>query len=308
VPYAGFSSSQTVAQALRPFPQFANIPVQGDPIGKTWYNALQVKMTKRLSRGLNVTSTFSWQKSEDVGVDGNTSSTVPNGGGAATNYVNNVALAPYSSKSISALDQPFLFTVFGSYQIPNIHQLGKYGSYVLRDWTIGTLLSYASGLPIPVPAATTSLSSQLFQGNLMNRVSGQPLYLVSSLNCHCFDPATTPVLNPAAWANPAPGQFSASTPFYPDFRYQRHPNENINLGRNWKIRERATISLRVEFANFLNRTYINNPTVTNPTIPVTRNPANGTLTGGFGYINNAFVATSAFAAPRSGNIVLRVSF
>jgi uncharacterized protein len=94
-----------VAQALRPFPQFANIPVQGDPIGKTWYNALQVKMTKRISHGLSVTSTFSWQKSEDVGVDGNTGSTVPNGGGAATNYVNNVVLAPYSSKAVSALDQ-----------------------------------------------------------------------------------------------------------------------------------------------------------------------------------------------------------
>jgi hypothetical protein len=307
VPYAGFSASQTVAQALRPFPQFANIPVQGNPMGKTWYDALQVKMTRCLSHGLSVTSTFAWQKSQDVGIDGNTGSTVPNGGFTPTNYVNNVAVAPYASKSISGLDQPLMFTVFGSYQVPNIQQLRKYGSYIMKDWTVGTLLAYSSGLPIPVPAATTSLSAQMFQGALMNRVPGQPLYLVSSLNCHCYDPSTTPVLNPAAWTNPAPGTFSTSSPFYSDFRYQRHPNENINLGRTWKVKERATVSLRMEFSNFLNRAYYNNALATNPTIPVTRNPV-GNLTGGFGYISTAFAATSAFAAPRSGTIVMRISF
>ena len=62
-PYAGFSANQTVAQALRPFPQFANIPVSGDPLGKTWYDSLQAKLTKRLSHGVTVTSTFTWQKS-----------------------------------------------------------------------------------------------------------------------------------------------------------------------------------------------------------------------------------------------------
>jgi hypothetical protein len=33
-PYTGFSGSQTVAQAFRPFPQFGNMPVSGDPRGK----------------------------------------------------------------------------------------------------------------------------------------------------------------------------------------------------------------------------------------------------------------------------------
>src|SRR5579872_395738 len=37
LPYSGFPTNQTVAQALRPFPQFGTIPVVGPPLGKTWY-------------------------------------------------------------------------------------------------------------------------------------------------------------------------------------------------------------------------------------------------------------------------------
>jgi hypothetical protein len=35
-PYAGFPMSATLAQSLRPFPQFGNIGVQGAPLGNTW--------------------------------------------------------------------------------------------------------------------------------------------------------------------------------------------------------------------------------------------------------------------------------
>ena len=248
-------------------------------------------------------STFSWQKSLDVGVDSNPNITV---GGPTNLSVNNVVQAPQESKSISEFDQPFLFVVAGSYTLPKVEQL-KWASYIFKDWQIGTLLSYSSGLPIPVAAATSSIANQVFQGALDNRVAGVPLFLVPSLNCHCFDASTTPVLNPAAWSAPGPGQFGTASPYYSDFRYARHPNENINLGRTWRFKERMSLNLRVEFSNFLNRTFLNNPTATNPTTPVTKNQA-GLLTGGFGYISTAFSSTNQLAQPRNGVIVARFSF
>jgi hypothetical protein len=309
-PYAGFSRNQTVAQALRPFPQFANIAVSGDPLGKTWYDSLQAKLTKRLSHGLTVASTFTWQKSLQVGTDNTlvgSGPTVANGGATPTSYVNNTVAAPFASKSISVFDQPFLLTIAGSYTLPKIAALMK-ASYILQDWQIGTLLTYSSGLPIPAPAATTPISNQLFQGSLMNRVPGVPLYLVSDLNCHCYDPSTTPVLNPAAWTNPAPGQFGTAASFYGDYRFQRHPAENINLGRTWRFKERMSLNLRVEFSNIFNRAFYNNPTYTNPTTPVTTNPVSHLLAGGFGYISTVFAQTNQLAQPRNGTIVVRFSF
>jgi hypothetical protein len=310
-PYQGFSTSQTVAQSLRPFPQFGNIPVTGNPQGKTWYDSLQTKFTQRATRGLTTSLTFSWQKSQIVGLtggggsEGNGNTTVSSGG-ANTTYVNNVVAGALNNKSISGLDQTLLLTVAVSYTTPGVTQ-NRWISSTLRGWQISSVLGYSSGLPIPVPAATTSIASQLFQPSLMNRVPGVPLYLVDSLNCHCFDPAKTPVLNPAAFVNPAQGQFAVSSPYYSDFRYARHPQENINFGRTWRVRERYTMQVRVDFSNMFNRTFLANPTATNPTVAPTRNGA-GLLTGGYGYINLAYQPTNQLAQPRNGTLVLRLTF
>jgi hypothetical protein len=67
------------------------------------------------------------------------------------------------------------------------------------------------------------------------------------------------------------------------------------------------MQLRVDFSNMFNRTYLANPTATNPTIAPTRN-GNGLLTGGYGYINLAYQPTNQLGQPRNGTLVLRVTF
>ena len=159
-----------------------------------------------------------------------------------------------------------------------------------------------------MPSATTSTGNALFQGVTRNERACLVCLSIPlpSLNCACYDPTRTTVLNSAAWVNPVPGQFGGA-PFYTDYRYQRHPGENINLGRTWRIKERMSLNLRVEFSNFLNRTYYNNPSATNPTTKATFNPP-GALTGGFGYISTVFSSTTQLAQPRNGTIVARFSF
>ena len=61
VPYAGFTGS--VAQALRPYPQYLNILNNSNPNGNSTYHALQVKLTKRLSHGLTIQGAYTWSKS-----------------------------------------------------------------------------------------------------------------------------------------------------------------------------------------------------------------------------------------------------
>jgi hypothetical protein len=178
-------------------------------------------------------------------------------------------------------------------------------SYLVRDWNIGSILLYASGLPIPTPTTATSLNSQIFQNTLANRVAGQPLY-TADINCHCYDPAKTFILNPLAWTNPANGQFGNSAEFYGNFRYQRHPNESIGLGRTFHFKERMALMVRVDFSNVFNRTYLNNPTATGYTAPQSKK-ADGTNAGGFGYINLATTGTQ-LGQPRNGTIVARLTF
>jgi len=303
-PYPGFALTNTVAQSLRPFPQFGYINDYGAPLGKTWYDALQIKATKRFSYGLAFSSSFSWQKSLQEGADTNPNLTVP-----PANIQSGILGNPSTAKSISSFDQPFLFNFAGTYTLPKL-PVNKVLSWVLRDWEINTYLQYASGLPIPAPAATTSLVNELFQPTVANRVPNVPLY-THDINCHCFDPATTFILNPNAWTNPQPGQFGSGALFYSDYRYARHPIENMGLGRVFRVKERYSIELRADFSNIFNRTYLNNPTSTGFTNPQSTNasgPLKGLNSGGFGYINLALSPTTPYAQPRNGTIVLRVRF
>ena len=142
----------------------------------------------------------------------------------------------------------------------------------------------------------------VFQSTFDDRVPGVPLF-TQDLNCHCFDPNKTFVLNKAAWVNPPAGQFGTGAAYYSDYRTQRRPSENMALGRMFRIREGMTFQIRAEFSNIFNRTEMNNPTVTNPLATQTTT-ATGQTTAGYGYINNG----TTFSAPRAGQIVARFQF
>jgi hypothetical protein len=306
LPFAGFPLTATVAQSLRPFPQFTTIPLVNAPLGDTWYNSMQLTANKRFSHGLQFDFAFTWSKTED------------NFGGSPD--VQNRGLA----KTIDYLDQPFATRIGITYTLP------KWGpkalSYVVRDWMLNAFGYYASGIPLAPPVATTAgypanlslatINNLTFQpGQYQLQVPGVPLY-THNLNCRCFDPNTTVVLNPAAWTNPAPGQYGGAA-YYNDFRGERRPVENFGIGRRFALRERMSLTVRAEFNNIFNRTYLNNPTTTGvgispQTPPTCQLPSGGSgacspgehVVSGFGVINN----TTTLAAPRTGQLVAQFVF
>jgi hypothetical protein len=311
LPYPTFPTGQTLAQALRPFPQFTTINSYWSPLGRTWYDSLQVKVTQRFSHGLSFVSTFTKQKSLVNG----TEIGEPNPGTAGNALVNDVFNRPIN-KYLSQYDQPMLFNISLTYSTPKLNG-NQLLSWVVRDWNVGAFLQYSSGFPIQVPYAQNNLGNQILNtyspatagvlttGTFANRVPGQPLFTADP-NCHCYDPNKTFLLNPAAWADPGPGQYGTSAAFYNDFRTQRRPVENLNLGRTWGIREKVKFSLRVEVTNAFNRAFWGNPTSTNAKAPLTR-ATNGNAASGFGFINTITPGIPN-AAPRSGLLVGRITF
>ena len=153
------------------------------------------------------------------------------------------------------------------------------------------------------PTANNRLSTLYFRSTFANRVAGVNPF-IKDLNCHCIDPNKDLVLNPAAWQDPADGQFGTAAAYYNDYRYQRRPSENINFGRVFRIREKMSLTMRMEFSNVFNRTEMANPSVSNALATTTTNTTTGVLTGGFGYINPG----SVFTTPRQGTGVVRFSF
>jgi Carboxypeptidase regulatory-like domain/TonB dependent receptor len=282
-PYAGYSTGATVAQTLRPFPQFSGgIAPMWAPLGDSWYDSLQAKVTKRYSHGLDFTASFTWQKELATG--------------QGINDVFNRA----NQKSITSTSQPLILVTGFNYELPSLSQSRLVRSMV-GGWTLGGLFRYASGIPIAVPASQNNLSSLIFQSTRMNRVDGQPLF-IKDLNCHCIDPNKDFVLNPKAWSDPAAGQWGFSAPYYNDFRQARVPSEQISLGRTFRLKERISFQLRAEFFNAFNRTVMPAASSTNPLQTQTFNPQ-GVPTSGFGRIDSSTVT-----GQRNGQIVARLQF
>jgi hypothetical protein len=302
-PYANFPMTSTVVQALRPFPQFANatssstpaISYLWAPLGRTWYDSLQLKVTKRFSHGLDFTSTFTWQKELTMGAEDSDTQGI-------TATVNDVFNRPMN-KYISGLSRPFVFVTAANYRLPKLG-LNRAMSWAIRDWTLGAVLQYSSGVPIRSPIAQNRLSTLLFRDTFANRVPGEPLF-TKDINCNsCFDPNKDFVLNPKAWVDPPAGQFGTSAGYYNDYRTRRRPSEALSIGRVFRIKERVALSIRADFQNILNRAQMNNPTSTNAKATQTVDSATGQTISGFGYINTGTVAS----APRQGIIVARIQF
>ncbi|HLI82364.1 MAG TPA: TonB-dependent receptor [Bryobacteraceae bacterium] len=301
IPYSGYSSSNTLLNALRPYPQFSTINDINSATGGTWYESLQVKGTKRYSHGLSVNGTFTWSKALTV--------IRPN------LYVN-------SRKSFNSFDQPFLFNANILYTTQKWFQ-NRLVATLTKDWQFGAFLQYGSGFPLAPPAAT---NTNYIGGSEDFRVPGVPLY-TKNLNCHCINPYNDVVLNPAAWQVPLNGTFGPATgTYYGDFRTARYPSENFNFGRNFRFgpEGRFNLQLRAEFVNIFNRVELGAPITTNPTAAVTRNQF-GQLSGGFGVINetvasfqtapsvtsNPLTGASTgqlYQNPRTGTIVARFTF
>jgi hypothetical protein len=125
------------------------------------------------------------------------------------------------------------------------------------------------------------------------------------INCHCYDPRTTLVLNPAAWTSVPNGQWAANqSTVIRSYRGIRYPQENVNFSRTFRMRERINLQIRAEWTNAFNRLRLPQPTAT--TFSSAPTQVNGIYTGGFGTITPT--AGNGVTGQRSGQLIARIQF
>lgn len=317
LPYGNFPSTQTVRQSLLDYPQYNTNGLAGAPLGNTWYDSFQVNVTQRFSHGLSFNLNYNYSKNLDTMT--------------SISDVFNRGL----SKNLSVWDQPTQLRLAGQYMVPRLSKSGlalvsnRFVSYMLSDWGLGVYLEYKSAIVLARPSSngTTPLSQFLGRGpggaqlkkdadgNLMNPwsvdwvdYSGTRRTDPIDVNCKCFDPTKTQVLNPAAWENIPNGQWGANQSSIRNFRGVRTPLENANFSRNFRLREKVNLNIRIEFNNIFNRTQLPSPTVAGnfatPPTKFTTGPNAGLYSGGFGTLN----VLSGTVTPRTGTYVARITF
>jgi hypothetical protein len=294
-PYAGFPATDSLNAALYPFAQYGGITDSNSPTGKSKYDSLQIKATKRFSHGLQAGGTFTWGQGF-VEPD-------------RQNFYNPQS-AVWQLQQIPIEDLNFN----ALYTVPKAAFIPRYLQYAAKDWQVGWFANYQSGQFLAPPSSPTLN----FLPSEETRVAGESLYTSGvNINDHgTFNPYTTQVLNPNAWTPcPENGVCAATSVYYKDFRGPRTPTENANIGRNFRFGPEGKFNLyiRAEFVNIFNRTLMPNPSTASPQSPVVHGGPNGQITGGFGTIDaylptGSIYGTAPYLLGRTGTLVARFSF
>lgn len=260
-PYPQFNGS--LAQALRPFPQFPNMFPGGrnsDTRGTSRYHALQVKLDKRYSDGLWATVAYTW-------ADHLTN--------APNNFVNNAPMHLNAyDLSMSQLRpstyRPHVGAVGFLYELPvgagkAFLDNGSVLARIIGGWQLSGILRYTSGAPLGVSAPQ---ANPVYRGGATAEgvggstaipqtadiVPGVPM----KLETKDFDPRRDRYLNVAAFAVPA-GPFGTSTFTIDGLRGFASLNEDLALAKTVRLQGGSTVQIRVEMFNAFNRVEFGNP-------------------------------------------------
>ena len=129
-----------------PYPGYDMNSVSYKAEGISNFDALQLQLHKRLSHGLQFTTSYTWSHSLDEQ------------SGLGLFFTGNNPLSPRANYGSSDFDQTHVFLVNYSYTIPKFVDSGAWG-YVVNGWTIGGQTVAQSGQPYSVYDYSGSVAS-----------------------------------------------------------------------------------------------------------------------------------------------------
>ncbi|HZU21480.1 MAG TPA: TonB-dependent receptor plug domain-containing protein, partial [Terriglobales bacterium] len=165
------------------------------------YNALQIRLQKRFSHGLNFQVNYAYSKSLDTGTG--------NGHGSGIDIYQN-AYDPKANYGLSDFNATHTLAGQIAYEVPfgAGRRFAAHGlvDEVLGGWRISSVFQYHSGVPF-TPVIQGSIASGIDPGLAPSLSAGSTLYPELVGNPSVSNQSIHQWFNPAAFANPAPGTF-----------------------------------------------------------------------------------------------------
>ena len=237
-PFAGLLPGQSlngattsVSNLLKPFPEFTGVTVSNLNNGDSYFDQLAVRLSKRLSNGLQFFINYSHSRLMDH-----------------TNYLN--AGSPALEKRVAADDRPDYVVVSALYDLPAgrgkkyLASANRVLLFVLGNWQMGGTFSYFQGAP-------------LSWGNM--------IYLGGALDYRAND-ANGASFNTAAFNTVSNQQLSQNFRRFPsqfnNLRIDSLNDINVNLTKSFVIHEDVRVQFRAESFNLCNRPEFDTPNLT----------------------------------------------
>jgi hypothetical protein len=251
----------TVAQALKPYPQYTSL---GDPyldVGNSEYHALQVSFNRRMSGGLTFMANYTLSKELDdlAGV--------------------RVPGADKLEWSVGAVDHKHVATGTVLYQLPfgTGHRLTSDNPVlrtVISGWQFAGIVQEDSGAPMSVTGSCTgygiidascypnyttvgsvgSLAGVIWTGGSPWQ-NGKPSTAAAATSTH--------YLNGAAFINPTAATYGNAARTAPlDLFAPRTADTDLSVHRTFEIRESLKLSIQADAFNASNSVYFSAPNTT----------------------------------------------
>jgi hypothetical protein len=238
-PFSGLNSVYTSqisrAGLLAPYPEFGAISVSRS-MGYSWYNSLQTRIEKRLSKGATIQAIYTYSKFMQ-----------------ATEFQNATDPRPY--RVVSDMDRPNIFTLSALLEIPvgRGRKLGTnmpaVANAVLGGWQFQSTAVRQAGAPLGFGA------DPLFAGNIKDI------------------PLPKSERSPDRWFNTNAGfnknsaqQLANNIVAFPirlsGVRADGQNTWNFSLLKNWKLKERVELQFRAEAYNAMNHPSFDVPNTT----------------------------------------------
>jgi hypothetical protein len=223
-----------VSDLLRPYPEFGDI-TETQPIGYSWYHALQVRIEKRFSHGYMAGVSYTYSKNME-----------------ATGFLN--AGDPSVNRAISSLDRPHRLNIQSIVELPFgrgrllASQIPKVLDYAIGGWQLNTIFTYQSGAPL-------SFGNIIFLGDIHNI------------------PLASDQRSVSQWFNTAAGFVTASSQqlasnirtfprYLAGVRGDGQTDWNLSLTKHFALTERVKLEFRFEGYDVLNHPNFSDPSTT----------------------------------------------
>jgi hypothetical protein len=246
IPISSSIGTKTVAaaQLLKPYPEFQNVSIYRNNSGQTNFNAIEVKVEQRASKGLYLLFAYTHSKLIDdaSSVFSSTVLSSPNSSSliAADTY------RPYLERDSSNGDMPNVTTAGVTYDLPagRGHRFASGGvtSVLLGGWAVNSIVTLQSGMPVTVTQAT---NNNAFAGFALQR----PL-LVGTPSLPADQRTPAHFFNTAAFATA--GQFIIGNASRNPVRGPAYRDVDFALVKHTRIFEKTDMEFRTEFFDVTN--------------------------------------------------------
>ena len=240
----------TVAQLLRPYPAYQTVSLYRNNVGTTRYNGLEMSVRQRLSHGLSYSVMYTRSKLVDDASSVFDASILT---GPIANYPVADSFNRALERDYSTGDIPNVFVSSVLWDIPfganRAHPVHGVLGAIVNDWSITSLITMESGIPIAVTQTTNFNAFAGFGVQRPNQVSDPTLPADQRTPAHWFDTSaftTTP-------------QFAIGTASRNPVRGPSYREVDMALIRRVPMSRGTSIEIRLEVFNLFNTVNLGSP-------------------------------------------------